>query len=102
RSPEVATTVGSVAELLVASGSASFPETVAVLDRSVVLAGFTCTVTWTVVLPPAASPPRVQVTVPADSEPPASAETKEVPAGTGSEMLTPVAADGPSLWATIV
>src|SRR5438093_353956 len=102
RSVEATTAVGSVAESLVPSRSASFPETVAVFDRSAVRAGFTCTVTWTVVLPPEARPPIVQVTVPPDSAPPASAETKEVPAGTGSVMVTPVAAEGPALWATIV
>ena len=78
------------------------PETVAVLERSAVRAGFTWTVTWTVVLAPEVRPPRFQVTVPPDSTPPASAETNEVPAGTGSETVTPVAAGGPSLWATIV
>ena len=47
-------------------------------------------------MPPSARVPRFQVTVPAASTPPPSAETNEVPAGTASVTTTFVASDGPS------
>src|SRR2546428_7927100 len=46
--------------------------------------------------------PIFQVTVPPDSLPPPSADTNEIPAGTGSVNVTPVAPDGPLIVTTIV
>ena len=102
RSAEVFTVVVSVAELLPGVGSDWLPLTVAVFDRSAVLEWFTVTVSVRDVLAPLASAPIDQVTVPAASEPPPEAETKLVPAGIGSEMLTPVASEGPLFVMPIV
>ena len=102
RSVEVPTVVASVAELLPGVGSVVVALTVAVLERAAVLEELTLTVSVRDVLAPLARPPIAHVTVPAASEPPPEAETKVVPAGIASEMLTPVASDGPLFVMPIV
>ena len=61
--------------------------------------GMTFTVTLTEVLAPLARVPRLQVTVFVVElyTPPPVAETKVVPAGSGSDAVTPKASDGPLL-----
>src|SRR5438105_428038 len=95
RSAAVLTVVPSVAELLAASGSVVELDTVAVLDRSAVREGSTCTVRVTDVDPEAAMVPSDQVTVPAENVPPPVAETNELPVGVGSVIVTACASDGP-------
>ena len=60
------------------------------------------TVKWTVVLPPAATVRPDHVTVPLEFVPPPSAETKLVFAGTGSVIVTPVAAALPMFFTVSV
>src|SRR5437870_3040948 len=102
RSAEVFTVVVSVAELLAGVGSVVVALTVAVFDRLEVRDELTLTVNVREVLAPLARPPIAQVTVPADNAPPPEAVTKLVPAGIASEMLTPVASDGPLFVMPIV
>ena len=102
RSALVATAVGSVAESFVPSGSRESEDTVAVFERSAARAGSTCTVTVTASVSPFASVPIFHVTTPPDSVPPTVAETKVAPAGSGSEMRTLAALEGPALWTVIV
>src|SRR5213594_3554399 len=52
---------------------------------------FTFTTSCAVEEAPALRTPRLQVTIPPDTEPPPVADTKEVFAGTASETTTPVA-----------
>ncbi len=96
------TEVVSVAELLPELGSDVSAETEAVLEMSATREGSTWTTRVSVSLAPLASAPIDQVTVPKDRLPPLSAETKEVPAGSGSLTVTPVASEGPLLLTPIV
>src|ERR687888_132839 len=98
RSAEVLTFVVSVAELLPGVGSETFEVTLTVLVMSAVREESTLTTKVTCAEPPEAIVPRDQVTVPAVFVPPPVAETKLVPAGIGSDRLTPVASDGPALF----
>ena len=70
--------------------------TLAVFDSAAVRDAATATVTVTDVEAPEAKVPRFQVTVPPDSVPPPVAETNDVPAGTTSVRVTPVAEEGPA------
>jgi hypothetical protein len=96
------TVVVSVAVSLLESGSEVVALTVAVLDRSATCPASTFTVRVREVLVPAARAPIVQVTLPAASVPPPDAETNVVPAGIGSETVTPAASDGPLFVMPIV
>src|SRR5437764_1082550 len=100
-SAEVTTWVVSVAELLVRFGSGVVELTLAVFERSASRSGLTCTVMCRVVERRPRSP-RFQLTVPAVLVPPASAETKLAPAGTGSLIETLRAKEGPELVTVIV
>jgi hypothetical protein len=102
RSAEVATVVPWVAELLPEIGSVTPELTLAVLDNAAVRPAFTATTRWTVALAPFARSPRFHVTVPADSDPPLSAETNEVPPGNGSVSTVLVAVEGPLFVTTMV
>src|SRR5437867_4306580 len=96
------TPVVSVAEVLPGVGSVVVLETVAVLDRLAVRDGSTFTTSVSVIESPGFMSPRLQFTVPAAFVPPWSAETKLVPAGTGSDTVTERATDGPPLFVTTI
>ena len=99
KSADVVTAVGAVAVLFAGTGSVVVLETVAVLLKPAVCAALTCTTKVSVVsAEPAAIVPRFQVTVPLLSVPPPVADTKLVPAGNGSETVTPIASPGPAVW----
>src|SRR5437763_973595 len=100
-SAEVATVVASFAELLVVSGSEVVELTEAAFERTAGLLSSTWTVMCRTVVPGARSP-RFQVTVPATFKPPLSAETKLVPAGTGSVAWTLWAKEGPAFLTVTV
>src|SRR5689334_16174893 len=101
RSAAVFTWVASLADSSPGFGSVVVEETLAVLVRFASRAGLT----WTVGRKSAGRrrrSPSDQLTVPAVLVPPASAETKEVPAGTASETCTLRATEGPLLVTVIV
>ena len=102
RSACSSTAVASVASSFEPSGSVTSELTLAVFDSPAVRSSSTCTVTCRVAEAPSASVPRFQVTMLAASSPPLSAETKLVPAGSGSVTTTFVASEGPSLVTTSV
>ncbi len=77
------------------SGSGLSEDTVAVL--TCVPFAVAVTVIVAVAVAPSAIVPRSHVTVPALFVQPADAETKLMPAGSGSLIVTFVASDGPSL-----
>src|SRR5262249_44809700 len=67
--------------------------------RPPVCAAPTCTIKVRIVSgAPAASVPRLHVTVPAQRVPPLEADAKLVPAGRGSETVTFSASPGPAVW----
>ena len=101
RSAAVLTTVASVAEWSPGVGSVVVEVTEAVFERSARRLGSTLTTMCRTVVPAGRSP-RFQVTVPATFEPLLSAETKLVPAGTGSVTCTERANEGPPLVTVIV
>ena len=82
------------------SGSGVVVETVAVL--STVPGAVAVTVTCSVCESPGATVPRAQATVPDDSVQGASAETKLVPAGSGSLSATAAASETPLFVTTRV
>ena len=104
-SAAVVTVVIAEAELLVASVSSLVVATVAPLAITVPAArdGATCTVSVTVAEPPGASVPREHVTVAVPEQDPVdgTADTRVVPAGTGSVTVTPSAASEPLFVAVI-
>src|SRR6478672_3796319 len=102
RSARVATAVPSMAEWSPRVGSVVVEDTVAVLDRAAVRDGSTFTTRLSVTVAPGFMSPRVQFTVPAVFVPPLSAETKLVPAGTGSATVTLRATDGPEFVTVMV
>jgi hypothetical protein len=85
RSAEVLTVVPAVAELFPGVPSDVLDETVAVFEMFDVRPALTFTVRCTVVEAPFAMLPRFHVTVPEEFDPPLSAETNDVPAGSASE-----------------
>src|SRR5882762_11974548 len=89
------------AELLAGVGSASLPETVAVLLIVPAVAGAVALIV-NVALAPLARLPAVQVTVPETLVQPEVADTKVTPAGRVSTTLTPVAGSGPLFLAVTV
>src|SRR5438132_1113800 len=95
RSADVPTVVVSVAVLLAGVASVVVALTVALFESWARREGSTFTVRVRDVVAPFASVPTAPATVPAASALPPAAATKLVPAGIGSEMLTPVASDGP-------
>jgi len=105
-SADTTTVVVAVAESFDGSGSLTPELAVAVLERTVaaVTPGPTCTVTVTLADPPFTSAPRLQLTVVVPVHDPcdATADTKEVPAGTGSVSVTFGASDGPVFETPIV
>src|SRR5436190_1150164 len=101
RSAAVLTVVASFAEWSPGVGSVVVEVTEAVFERLAVSFGSTLTIMCRVVVPAGRSP-RFQVTVPAAFEPPPSAETKLVLAGTGSVTCTERATEGPALLTVIV
>src|SRR5437899_659750 len=94
--------VVSVEELLAGVGATWSASTVAVFGRSAVREGSTVTTRVRDTLAPLARFPIAHVSVPAASDTRTEEETKVLPAGIGSEMLTPVASDGPSFVMPIV
>src|SRR5439155_301802 len=96
RSAAVLTRVVSVAAWSPGVGSVVVEVTEAVFERSAKRDGSTLTTMCRTVVPAGRSP-RFQVTVPATFEPLLSAETKLVPAGTGSVTRTLRANEGPPL-----
>jgi hypothetical protein len=96
RSAEVLTVVACVALLFALEGSDVLVATVAVLEMFVVRFALTFTTRWRSVDAPDARSPRFQVTVPAVFVPPLSAETKLVPAGSGSVTVVLCAVEGPA------
>jgi hypothetical protein len=102
RSALVATVVPCVAESFALFVSVVLVETVAVFDNAAVREALTCTVSVRTTFAPEASVPMFHVTVPPDGEPPFDAETKLVPAGSGSEIWTFCAVDGPAFDAVRV
>src|SRR5262245_47640405 len=94
------TRVVTVVVLLPEIGSGWSPLTVTLL--TIIGLAMAFTVIWFVTRMPAASKPRLQVTVPPTFVHPEEAETNIAPAGNASVILAPVAEQGPLLVTMIV
>jgi hypothetical protein len=102
RSADVATAVPWVAESFATFVSVVLVETVAVFDSAAVREALTWTVRVRTAFAPDASAPMFHVTVPPPSAPPFEADTKDVPTGSGSEIWTLFAVEGPAFAAVSV